>query len=187
MTGHRDLEQRLSTAREQWRWRGGDRPSFALAPMPGQESVWDYPRPPVFASDLREVTIHWQGRQIARTRRAIRVMETAHPPSFYLPWADVDRRWFEPASGGTVCEWKGAAQYWTLASGGKRLERIGWSYEDPFPGAAPIAGHVAFYVQGLDCRVGGEPVRPQPGRFYGGWITPELVGPFKGEPGSVGW
>jgi uncharacterized protein (DUF427 family) len=177
----------LTQARAHWQWRGCGRPPFAIAPAPGQESVWDYPRPPAFVPDAREVTIHWQGREVARTRSAMRLLETSHPPSFYLPWADVDRSLLQPATGSSFCEWKGPACYWSLASDGERLDRIAWSYPQPLEGAEAVADRVAFYARGLVCTVGGAPVRPQPGGFYGGWVTPELVGPFKGEPGSEGW
>jgi uncharacterized protein (DUF427 family) len=177
----------LDAAREHWRWRGADRPPFAIAPGPGQESVWDYPRPPALRAGEREVSVRWDGIEIARTRRAIRLLETAHPPSFYLPWADVDRRWFEAAGGGSVCEWKGPARYWSLVRDDARLERVAWSYPEPFAGAEAIAAHVAFYAHALDCRVDGDRVLAQPGGFYGGWITRELVGPFKGERGTEGW
>ena len=177
----------LAAARDHWRWRGGARPPFAAAPGPGQESVWDYPRPPVLAADAREVVVRWGGLEVARTRHAIRVLETARPPSFYLPWADVDSELFVGAAGSSFCEWKGPARYWSLVSAGRRLDAVAWSYPQPLAGAEAIADCLALYPRELDCTVGGEPVRPQPGGFYGGWITPELVGPFKGEAGSEGW
>lgn len=178
---------RLSAARAQWRWRGNDRPPFAVTAGPGQESVWDFPRPPQIADDAREVVVRWGNTEIARTRRALRVLETSHPPSFYLPWDDVARDFFEPAGGGSFCEWKGPACYWTLVNGNQRLPRVAWSYPQPLAGAEALADCVAFYPSALDCRVDGAHVQPQPGGFYGGWITPELVGPFKGMPGSQGW
>lgn len=177
----------IEAARAQWHWRGQARPSFAVVPAPGQASVWDYPRPPGLAPDTREVIVRWGNVEIARTRRAVRVLETAHPPSFYLPWADVARSFLQPASGSSFCEWKGPAQYWTLVDGDRRLPRVAWSYPQPLSGAEAIADCVAFYPADLDCRVDGAVVRAQPGGFYGGWITPELVGPFKGEPGSGNW
>jgi len=173
--------------REQWHWRGQARPPFAVAPGPGQESVWNYPRPPRFAPDTREVVVRWGDLEVARTRRAVRVLETAHPPSFYLPWEDVARTFLQPAPGSSFCEWKGPARYWSLVAGDRTLPKVAWSYPDPLAGAEALANCVAFYPAALDCRVDGAPVRPQPGGFYGGWITPELVGPFKGEPGSGGW
>ncbi|CAN5180618.1 DUF427 domain-containing protein [soil metagenome] len=177
----------LQVARDHWQWRGTDRPSFAAVPGPGQVSVWDFPRPPVLAPDTREIVIHWGGTEIARTRRAVRVLETSHPPSFYLPWADVQAQFLVAAPGESFCEWKGPARYWSLSDGPRTLAGVAWSYPQPLAGAEAIADCVAFYPARLDCRVDGEVVRPQPGGFYGGWITPELVGPFKGDPGSSGW
>ena len=177
----------LQQAREQWLWRGQARPAFAVAPGPGQVSVWDFPRPPRLQPDSREVVVRWGDIELARSRRAVLVLETAHPPSFYLPWADVARQFFEPAGGGSFCEWKGPASYWTLVNGAHRLTGQAWSYTEPMAGAEPLADCVAFYPTLLDCQVDGVQVLPQPGGFYGGWITPELVGPFKGGPGSSGW
>lgn len=182
-----DLPGWARDARARWRWRGRGRPPFAVVPGPDQYSVWDYPRPPCLAPETREVVIRWGDVEVARTRRAIRVLETSHPPSFYLPWDDVARRFLQPAAGTSSCEWKGPASYWTLVDGGRRLSRVGWSYPRPLAGAEALAHCVAFYPQDLACRVGDAIVRPQPGGFYGGWITPELTGPFKGEPGSEGW
>jgi uncharacterized protein (DUF427 family) len=177
----------LQQARAQWPWRGQRRPPFAETPGPGQVSVWDFPRPPQLAPDTREVVVHWGEVQVARSRRAVRVLETAHPPSFYLPWADVDRALLQPAGGGSFCEWKGPARYWSLVHGPRRLPGVAWSYPQPLPGAEALADCVAFYAHDLRCSVDGHAVRPQPGGFYGGWITPELTGPFKGDPGSDGW
>jgi uncharacterized protein (DUF427 family) len=177
----------LAAARDHWQWRGKTRPPFAVTPGPGQASVWDYPRPPVLAPDSREVVVRWGDLEVARTRRAVRVLETSHPPSFYLPWDDVARHLLQPAAGSSFCEWKGPARYWSLVDGARRLAGVAWSYPAPLSGAEALASCVAFYPTALDCRVDGAAVRPQPGGFYGGWITPELVGPFKGDPGSSGW
>ncbi|CAN5756546.1 DUF427 domain-containing protein [soil metagenome] len=177
----------LQAARDHWQWRGHARPDFAVTPGPDQESVWDYPRPPRIVADVREVVIRWGELEVARTHSALRVLETGHPPSFYLPWTDVDRRLLQPASGSSFCEWKGPASYWSLAANGRSLPKVGWSYPRPMQGAEPLAQCVAFYPSVLDCTVGGFAVQPQPGGFYGGWITPELTGPFKGDPGSEGW
>ena len=164
----------LQAAHAQWRWRGRERPPFARTPGPGQESVWDYPRPPVLATDAREVD---------RAGEAL----LPRPPSFYLPWDDVARHHLMLAAGVSLCEWKGSARYWSLVDGARSLPRVAWSYPQPLKGAEPLAECVAFYPGNLECSVGGAPVTPQPGRFYGGWVTPELVGPFKGEPGSESW
>ncbi len=149
--------------------------------------MWDYPRPPRLAPDSREVVVRWGSVEVARTRQSIRVLETAHPPSFYLPWGDVARHLFHEAPGSSLCEWKGPARYWSLIDGPRRLPSVAWSYPRPLAGAESLADCVALYAGSLDCRVDGAPVTPQPGGFYGGWITPELCGPFKGEPGSGGW
>jgi uncharacterized protein (DUF427 family) len=156
-------------------------------PGPEQFSVWDYPRPPCLAPETREVVIRWGHVEVARTQRAIRVLETSHPPSFYLPWDDIARDLLQPAAGSSFCEWKGPARYWTLFDGQRRLARVAWSYPAPLAGAEALANCVAFYPQHLACSVDGAAVGPQPGGFYGGWITPELTGPFKGEPGSEAW
>lgn len=177
----------LQAARAHWRWRGEQRPPFAVEPGPGQVSVWDFPRPPQLSPDAREVVVRWGGSEVACTRGSIRVLETSHPPTWYLPWRDVDRRFFEPASGSSFCEWKGPARYWSLVDGRRRLPRHAWSYPDPLEGAEALADCVAMYASQLDITVDGGAVRPQPGGFYGGWITAELVGPFKGDPGSEGW
>ena len=131
--------------------------------------------------------MRWGSREVARTRRAIRVLETAHPPSFYLPWDDVARDLLVPGSGSSFCEWKGRAQYWSLMDGTQRLVNVAWSYPAPEPRFASIQDTIAFYPSSLQCTVDGAPVTAQPGGFYGGWITPELAGPFKGESGSTGW
>ncbi len=177
----------LRAAREHWQWTGERRPPFAVPPGPGQVSVWDFPRPPRIVHDPREVVIRWGAVEVARTRRAVHVQETSHPPSVYLPWDDVVRHLVVPASGSSMCEWKGPARYWTLADGTRRLDRVGWSYPQPFDGAEALADCVSFYPRELECVVDGRRVLPQPGGFYGGWITDELVGPFKGAPGSDGW
>jgi len=174
-------------ARAKWKNTGLHRPTFALAPGPGQESVWDYPRPPRLDADDREVTIHSESDLIARTRAAYRVLETAGPPTFYLPRDDVDMNFLEARAGRSRCEWKGEASYWNVVASGLRVNAAAWSYEDPFPGFEAIRGYVSFYPALLSCRVDGIPVRAQPGGLYGGWITPEVVGPFKGEPGSQDW
>lgn len=180
----------IRDARQQWRWRGQQRPPFALATGPGQTSVWDYPRPPRLVFDAREVVVRWGDVEVARTRRAVLVQETSHPPSVYLPWDDVHSHLLQavPAgAGGSFCEWKGPARYWHLVDGERRLPNVAWSYPHPLAGAEALAECVAFYPAHLDCTVGGAVVTPQPGGFYGGWITPELVGPFKGELGSEAW
>ena len=182
-----ELPDWLVAARAHWRWRGDERPQFAVEPGAGQESVWDYPRPPRIVRDTREVVVLWDAREIVRTRDAVRVLETGHPPSFYLPMRDVDRRFLGAAPGSSLCEWKGPARYWSLVDGDDALPAVAWSYPKPLPGAEVLADRIAFYPSQLTCLVDGARVMPQPGGFYGGWITPELTGPFKGAAGSEGW
>jgi len=177
----------LQAAQDAWHWRGNSRPDFAQLPGPGQVSVWDFPRPPQLVRDQREVIVRWDNVEVARTDRAVMVLETAHPPTFYLPWADVNKKLFAPMGGGSICEWKGSAKYWSLVDGQRSLAKIAWSYPNPLPDAELLKDCVALYADSLQCTVGGEPVIPQPGGFYGGWITPELVGPFKGVSGSSSW
>lgn len=159
-----------------------------IPPRAGQESVWDYPRPPRLERTAKRIEIVLGGVLIADTTDAYRVLETSHPPGYYLPRAAFLPGVLAAAPGSSFCEWKGEAAYWTLSAGGKTAARAGWSYERPTPAFAAMAGFVAVYAGQMDeCRVDGERVTPQPGGFYGGWITADVVGPFKGGPGSMGW
>jgi len=159
-----------------------------LSPAPGQESVWDYPRPPRLERSSKRVEIWLSGQKIADTTGAYRVLETSHPPGYYLPPAAFLPGVLEAAPGSSVCEWKGRASYWTLTAGGVRVPAAAWSYEHPTPEFGPITGYVALYAGRVErVTLDGETVTPQPGDFYGGWITGEVVGPFKGVPGSWGW
>lgn len=173
--------------REKWRYRGDVRPPFAIAPAPGQESVWDYPRPPRVAADSRRVVVAHAGTTIADSRAALRVLETASPPVFYLPPRDVRSELLRSSPATSLCEWKGRARYWSVRVGGRILPDVAWSYPEPFLEFEAIAGYVSFYPGRLECFVDDERVRPQPGGFYGGWVTDEVVGPFKGEPGTGTW
>ena len=169
-----------------WKYRGQTRPDFADTPGPGQESVWDYPRPPKLSPDTRQIEVISAGRRIASSSKCFRVLETASPPAFYIPPSDVDWQYLIAGSGQSVCEWKGAASYWVLNSNPQQ-GAVGWSYPQPTPAFNKIKDYVSFYPALLECFVDGERVRPQPGRFYGGWVTGEIVGPFKGEPGTEHW
>ena len=152
------------------------------------EDVWSYPRPPALRAVGLPVRIVFAGRTIAATAAAFSVLETSHPPVYYLPPDCFHDCVLEPARGGSFCEWKGAARYWTIAVGARRAEAVAWSYPDPTPGFLAIRDHLAVYAGPMDgCFVGDEQVTPQPGGFYGGWITSNLKGPFKGGPGSMGW
>ena len=155
---------------------------------PGEESVWDYPRPPRLERDERRVVITFNGEVIADTTRAWKVLETSHPPTWYLPPDDVRMEFLEAATGSSYCEWKGGARYWTVRVGERAAEKVAWGYPDPTPDFRAITDHVAFYAGPMDAvTVDGVRVEPQPGGFYGGWITPEVKGPFKGGPGTWGW
>jgi uncharacterized protein (DUF427 family) len=171
-------------------WRGirRGRPGRVVEPGPGQESVWDYPRPPRVEADHRRIRVRHAGVDVADSRRALRVLETAGPPCFYLPPQDVRRDLLEPSPETTFCEWKGLARYWSLGIGDRRVVDAAWSYPDPEPAYERLRDHLAFFPGRVDeCFVGLERARPQPGSYYGGWVTPEIVGPFKGEPGSESW
>jgi len=159
-----------------------------IEPSPGQESVWDYPRPPRVEGVSKRIQVVFNGVLIADSVRANRVLETSHPPVYYIPLEDIRTEYLVEAAGSSVCEWKGRARYYTVAVGNRRAERVAWSYPEPKPGYEAIQGHLAFYAGPMDaCTVDGERVGPQPGGFYGGWITADVVGPFKGGPGTVGW
>ena len=160
-----------------------------IAPGPGQESVWDYPRPPRVDPSGEHVLVRFGGAVVCDTRAPIRVLETSHPPTYYLPVADFASGALRPAEGRSLCEWKGWAAYFDVVGGdGRVAEAAAWGYPEPLPGFEPLRDHVAVYAAEMDaCLVEGELVEPQPGAFYGGWITSRVVGPFKGVPGSMGW
>lgn len=155
---------------------------------PGQESVWGYPRPPRVERTSRSVQIVLGGEVIIDTDDVIRVLETSHPPTIYLPIAAFAPGALVPADGSSFCEFKGAAAYFDVRGGDQVRERAAWTYPDPAAGYAELMDRVAMYPAGMDrCTLGGVTVTPQPGRFYGGWVTPDVAGPFKGAPGSMGW
>lgn len=160
-----------------------------IEPGPGQESVWDYPRPPRVERVPQRVRVIFNGLTIADTTRALRVLETSSPPVYYIPRADIRMEALRESSGhATFCEWKGRATYYTVQVGERQARHAAWSYRSPAPGYEPIQDHLAFYAGPMDgCFVGEERVQPQAGDFYGGWITSTIVGPFKGEPGTLGW
>jgi uncharacterized protein (DUF427 family) len=171
-----------------WQYTGESRPPFAETPRAGQLSVWDFPRPPAHSVDPRRVVVRVGSRVVAESMRTRRVIETASPPTFYLPPADVDLGLLVAAPGTSICEWKGRAAYWSVCIPGlPALQAVAWSYPEPRPEFAAIAGWFSFYPGRLHCEVDGERVRPQPGGFYGGWMTDEIAGPVKGGPGSSNW
>lgn len=155
---------------------------------PGQESVWDYPRPPRLEPTTRHLRVVLDGRVIAETTRGLRVLETSHPPNYYFPPDDIDRAALERSEGASFCEFKGRAHYFRVHAGTRTEPDAAWSYDDPSAAFSPLRGYVAFYAGQMDeCSIDGEIVTPQPGGFYGGWITHDVVGPFKGDPGTRGW
>ncbi|MFN7037892.1 MAG: DUF427 domain-containing protein [Bellilinea sp.] len=152
------------------------------------ESVWDYPRPPLVEPTNLFLQVYFDGIKLAETKRAYRVLETSHPPVYYFPPEDVLMEYLIPTSRRSYCEWKGQASYYTIKTPAKIVHNAAWYYPNPTPPYSCIANHIAFYPQYMDqCYVEGELVKPQPGNFYGGWITSNLIGPFKGEAGSENW
>jgi len=153
-----------------------------------QESVWDYPRPPRLERTDAHLVVVLGGVTIADTRAAYRVLETSHPPNYYFPPGDLLDGAVEASGGTSFCEFKGRASYWTVRGGDRAEENAAWSYVTPSPAFRMIQDHLAFYPGRMDaCYVDDELVTPQEGGFYGGWITSNLVGPFKGPPGTRGW
>ncbi len=156
--------------------------------MNGTESVWDYPRPPRAERSHETVEIELAGEVVARTTRSVRVLETSHPPTYYVPAEDFTGGVLQPGAGSSWCEWKGRASYHDLVVGERRAESAGWFYPDPTAGFEVLRDMVAVHPSRVDrCTVDGEVVQAQAGGFYGGWITDRVTGPFKGEPGTAGW
>ncbi|QZO01971.1 DUF427 domain-containing protein [Chenggangzhangella methanolivorans] len=150
--------------------------------------AWSYPRPAIAKACERRITIVHRGVTLADTRRAVRTLETSHPPSYYFPPDDIDQTALARSSGSSFCEWKGAANYFDVTLQGEIFRDVAWSYAQPTPAFALLRDHIAFYAAPFDqCLIDGEQVTPQPGGFYGGWITPREAGPFKGVPGSRFW
>jgi uncharacterized protein (DUF427 family) len=165
-----------------------------VEPSPGQESVWDYPRPPRLEDVDKKVKVVFGGITLAYTTRAKRVLETSHPPVYYIPPEDIQMEFLRKSGHTSHCEWKGRAGYYDIATndeitGEEKFEKnAAWHYPDPTPRFAGLEDYIAFYPSKMDgCWVGGEKVQAQEGDFYGGWITPDIVGPFKGAPGTWGW
>lgn len=159
-----------------------------VTPGEGQESVWDYPRPPRVEAVPERIRVEFNGVTIAESDRAYRVLETSHPPVYYIPQDDIRMEFLTQTARHTFCEFKGAANYWTIKVEGRTSAEAGWSYANPSPGFEAIKDHIAFYASRVDaCYVGDERVTPQAGDFYGGWITAKIVGPFKGAAGTQGW
>lgn len=164
----------------------GMRPN-RIEPGPGQESVWDYPRPPRLEPTDDHVVVASGDLVIADTTSALRLLETSQPPAFYIPPSNVNVDVLTVSLRRSFCEWKGEASYYDVVVGSGVVEQAGWSYESPVEQYSGLAGYYAFYAQKLDCSVNGEVVVPNEGSFYGGWVTSSVVGPFKGGPGSSFW
>ena len=158
-----------------------------IKPYAGQESVWDYPRPPRLEKVNKEIKIIFNNETIVKTNSAYRVLETSHPPVYYIPTKDIKMEFLLPGIGNSFCEWKGRAAYFSVCPGDQCVQHAAWTYPEPLQEFEAIRNYLAFYPDRLECYVDGERVRAQAGSFYGGWITAEIVGPFKGEPGTSGW
>jgi len=159
-----------------------------IEPGPGQESVWDYPRPPALAPDARRVRVTVGDTVLAESTRTVRILETSQAPAFYLPPDDVSLRYLVASPHRTVCEWKGTAEYFDVVIDGAVVAtEVAWRYPSPTAPFASVAGYLSFYPQKVSCWVDDEAVEPMPGGFYGGWVTSEIVGPFKGAPGTLHW
>jgi len=159
-----------------------------IKPRDGQESVWDYPRPPRLERSPQRMQVIFNGVLIADSDRAWRVLETSHPPVYYIPPDNINMSYLRLAQRGSWCEWKGQASYYDVVVNEKIATRAAWGYAQPATVFSSIKDYVAFYAWAMDaCLVDGEKARPQPGNFYGGWITDDVVGPFKGLQGSSGW
>ncbi len=161
--------------------------------MPAKESVWDYPRPPRLETTAKRISITLGDYSLADTTGALRILETSHPPVYYLPQSGLAMHLLRASKKrGSFCEWKGTAQYWDLVLPHTTMPGVAWSYSTPTRSYAALADYLAFYCAPFQppagtCTVAGEQVQPQPGKFYGGWITADLTGPFKGAPGTLGW
>ena len=154
----------------------------------GRESVWDYPRPPRLEPTDRRIRVIASGIVVVDTPSALRLLETSHPPTYYLPPQDIRMDLLKPSRRRTLCEFKGSARYFDLRINDRLIKNCAWSYANPAPRYAALKDHLAFFAGLVDeCWVDDELAQPQPGGFYGGWITPDLDGPFKGGPGTAGW
>ncbi len=169
-----------------WNYNGQKRPDFATLPGEQQESVWDYPRPPALVEFDKLVEVKIGDTTIARSARCRRVLETASPPTIYIPAEDIALEHLMLVRGNSFCEWKGAADYWALAES-KNAQAIGWSYPDPKPAFTTISDWLCFYPGRIECYIDSERVRPQEGGFYGGWVTDNIVGPWKGGADTGNW
>ncbi len=170
-----------------WQYKGLKRPDFAEATNKGQESVWDYPRPPSLRRSNSKIEVSYHGAVLAKSTEALCISETASPPVFYISFANVVLDLLCKAPGSSFCEWKGEASYWAIKSNLTQSDPVAWSYEEPLGPYEKLRNHLAFYPGKVDCYLDGEKVAPQPGGFYGGWMTTKICGPVKGDPGTEWW
>jgi len=177
----------IEAARRRWRFRGDVRPDFAHADAAHEESVWDYPRPPMIVPDARLVQVFAEGSLIADSRDCVRVLETASPPTFYLPPDDVEWDALQATDVRATCEWKGIATAYDVIVDGECIACAAWSYVEVFADFKELLGWVGFHPGRVSCFVDRETVYPQPGDYYGGWVTREIIGPFKGGAGTEDW
>ena len=176
----------LLKSRSKWQFNGTSRPDFAIEPKHGQISVWDFPRPPALVPCNKTLQVFSNDILLVSSTLSLAVQETASPPTYYVPQKDIRLEQFiKVADKKSLCEWKGTSTYWALKT--NPSFPVAWSYTKPFPPFEPLTDYLAFYPQHLECYLDGERVIPQPGGFYAGWITKDLVGPFKGEPGTGHW
>ena len=189
MTRKTPSSDRLKRESKLWTYNGSNRPSFAKKPRDGQESVWDYTRPPFVEEMSQHVALYVSDKKIAETNRPVRVCETASPPCYYIKPSDfIDGEVVKVVGPSSYCEWKGKAVYWNLHIFNRVLENFAWSYPEPNSEYMMLKGLLGIYPNRIDrCELNGEKVLPQPGGFYAGWVTQNIVGPFKGEPGTQGW
>ena len=177
------VTQDILRARSHWRYTGTTRPPFAVTPQPGQESVWDYPRPPLLENVSHQLSIRIGDQIVAQTTHGKRVLETAGAPTYYFPPQDVAMDLLQFGAASSVCEWKGLAQPFNV----KNIANAGWRYIEMFPEFTDIYQWLSFYPSKIDCFIDDELVEPQPGGYYGGWVSRNIVGPIKGGPDSHGW
>ena len=184
--GVSEISHNLQYERNKWTYTGEFRPPFADVPSAGQESVWDYPRPPAVITGNRTIVVKKNGRLLASSTQALKVLETASPPTLYIPIQDIRMELIvQIPQASSLCEWKGYARYWCYLE--EEQKPVAWDYPQPFSEYSGLCDHVAFYPAHTECYVSGERVRPQSGGFYGGWVTAEVTGPFKGAPNSEQW
>lgn len=182
------MSDERSREAEKWRRLKRKKPTEIIKPGSGQESIWDYPRPPKIELFTHRIRVEFAGETIADTTRSYKVMETASPPCYYIPQEDINMNYLIRSTHRSQCEWKGSASYWSVKMGEYSSENAGWSYSAPWEGFEGIKDCIAFYAGRVDaCYIDEEKVGPQSGNFYGGWITSNIVGPFKGEPGTEFW